>query len=48
MRKYLRSLARHNMKLAGVPRKNKKRYTINNGMLVRQPSFFAANWKNWL
>ena len=48
MRKYLRAIARANMKRAGIQKMNKPRYTTNNGMIVKAPSYFAENWRKWI
>lgn len=48
MRKLLRSMARANMKRAGIQKMNKPRYMVKNGMLVKMPSYFAANWRDWI
>lgn len=48
-RKYLRSIALHNMKAAGIERINKKRVAFNpkTGMTEPQPSKFAENWRKY-
>lgn len=48
MRKLLRSVARANMKRAGIQKMNKARYTIKNGMVTKLPSYFAENWRAWV
>ena len=48
MRKLQRSVARANMKRAGIQKVNKPRIFVNNGMLYRGPSYFAQNWRKWL
>ena len=50
MRKYLRSMARASMKVAGVRKMNKTRYMRHpmTGLVVKCPSFFAENWRKWI
>lgn len=44
MRKLLRSIARHNMKKAGIEQMNKKRVSTNKG----KKSIFALYWKQYI
>ena len=48
MRELKRSMARSQMKAAGIPHINKKGYCkgINDGDKLK--SFFARNWRNWI
>ena len=48
MRKILRSIARANMRRAGIKKMNKPRFMVRGGVLAKVPSFFAENWRNWL
>ena len=50
MRKYLRAMARANMKRAGIQKMNKKRYGIHpaTGVPTKYPSYFAENWRKWI
>lgn len=50
MRKFLRSMARANMKAYGIKKMNKTRYMRNpmTGLVVKCPSFFAENWRKWI
>ena len=45
MRKYKRSMARANMKKAGIPHINKKGHCNEN---EKPRSFFARNWRKWI
>lgn len=49
MRKLMRSIARFNMKKAGLEHLNKKRYRINTktGQLEVINSLFAENWRKY-
>ena len=40
MRKYLRSIARHNMEKAGLKQINKK--------FIRNQSLFSLYWRKWI
>lgn len=44
MRKYLRAIARHNMKKAGIQHMN--RTGRQDGK--RTDSYFAKNWRDWV
>ena len=48
MRELKRSMARSQMKAAGIPHINKKGYykSYNDG--AKPQSFFARNWRNWI
>ena len=49
MRKYKRSMARANMKKAGIPHINKKGYCNENEKPNdKTKSFFARNWRKWI
>lgn len=50
MRKYLRSIARHNMKRAGIQKVNKRPWGVKPGGLIptRLPSYFSENWRAWV
>ena len=48
MRKIARSIARANMRRAGVRHMNKKRYLVKDGRVTTINSFFAENWRKWL
>lgn len=45
MRKYLRSIARANMKRAGIQRINKPRVNMKG---IRVKSYFAENWRKYI
>ena len=44
MRKYLRNIARHNMKKAGITHFN--RHFDSTGR--RTDSYFSLNWRDWI
>lgn len=47
MRKYLRAIARHRMKEAGIERMNKPTLII--ARIFRSgPSYFATHWREWV
>lgn len=50
MRKYLRSIARANMKRAGLHHVNKRYWGTKPGSNIptRLPSYFAENWRDWI
>ena len=48
MRKYKRSMARANMKKAGIPHINKKGYYKADSENEKPKSFFARNWRKWI
>jgi len=48
MRKLLRSIARHNMKKAGIQRMNKRPMVKGkSGMMERADSFFSQHWREY-
>ena len=49
MRKLLRKVARCNMKRAGIQRINKRPLVYDHALrrMVKQPSFFAQNWREY-
>lgn len=50
MRKYLRAMARANMRRAGVTKMNKQRYSFNPKTKQFTPvgSYFAIHWREWI
>lgn len=50
MRKYLRSIARANMRRAGIRKVNKRFWGVQPGGVIptRLPSYFAENWRDWV
>lgn len=50
MRKLLRSMARANMKRAGIQKMNKMRYSWDPNIKKFVPvgSYFANNWRAWV
>ena len=44
MRKYLRNIARNNMRKAGIRHFNRHRLTDGK----RMDSYFAMNWRDWV
>lgn len=48
MRKFLRSIAHAKMEAANIQHINKPRYAVIKGVTVRQPSKFAAHWREYL
>ena len=48
MRKYKRSMARANMKKAGISHINKKGYYKDKSENEKPKSFFARNWRKWI
>ena len=49
MRELKRSMARAQMKAAGIPHINKKGYYKgDDGEGAKPKSFFARNWRNWI
>ena len=48
MRKIKRSMARANMKAAGLTHINKKGYYKADSEGDKPKSFFARNWKKWI
>lgn len=50
MRKLLRSMARANMKRAGIRKMNKMRYTYDAriGKFIPVGSYFSENWRKWI
>lgn len=46
MRKYLRNIARHNMKQAGIERFNKTGYDPVTGKEVK--SYFSRKWRDYI
>ncbi len=48
MRKYKRSMARANMKKAGISHINKKGYYKADSENEKPKSFFARNWRKWI
>ena len=48
MRELKRSMARSQMKAAGIPNINKKGYYNGGDDSAKPQSFFARNWRNWI
>ena len=48
MRELKRSMARSQMKAAGIPHFNKKGYYKGDNDGAKPQSFFARNWRNWI
>jgi len=48
MRELKRSMARANMKKAGIPHINKKGYYKADSENEKPKSFFARNWRKWI
>lgn len=48
MRELKRSMARSQMKAAGIPHINKKGYYKADDDSTKPQSFFARNWRNWI
>ena len=44
-RKIDRNIARARMRQKGINHPNKPRYGFANGILVKNPSYFAAHWR---
>lgn len=48
MRELKRSMARSQMKAAGIPHINKKGYYKDDNGGDKPRTFFARNWRNWI
>lgn len=46
-RKIARNVARARMRYAGAVQVNKEKFGVSGQMIVRLPSFFAANWRRY-